>query len=163
MSSDMDMSPDANEPVIMTPSMDADAPTNDSMSMPPQMDMGPDRTESLGGPGTKLNAMRSHPRAMSPKLDGVTECFARTMKVAGAGAMRDHSSTFSSCKHEPCSQTSISASPPTGDHSQRSSILWIRSGISNPINLWTKLRWTGAETSPPDILAAAYLTATLRI
>ena len=163
MSSDMDMSSEESEPMITAPRTEADAMTDDSMSMPPDTDMGPDHSESMGRPVTMRNAILRHPMAMSVQREGVTERFASTMKVAGTRATRNHSSKLSSCRHEPCSQASISASPPTGDHPQPASLLWIPTGISNTVNLWTGSHWMHPETSPPEILAVIRLTTTLRI
>lgn len=162
MSSDMNMRSGESEHVA-GPQMGADS-TNDSTSMPSDMEMGPDNNENMVGADTNLDARPGHSMAMSPRPEGVTEILVRATKAEmGATAMLNHSGTLSPCMHEPCSQTSMSVSPPTGDHSQPSSLHWMPTGISSPFNIWTTFHWISPGTPPPKILAVDHLTTTLRI
>jgi hypothetical protein len=138
--------------------------TSDSTPMPSGMDMGSDGSDGMAGADTNLNARPSHPMGMPSQLEGVTEPSVRSEKAEmGARAMLKRSGTLSPCVHEPCSQTSMSVSPPTGDHSQTSSLHLVPTGISNVCNIWTTFHWIRPGTPPPKILAVAHLTATLRI
>ena len=162
MPSDMDMRPDESERMVGA-HMGADA-TALSMSMPPDMDMGPDDSNSMTSSNANLNARPGQTLAMPPQLEGVTESFGRAAKAEmGTRAMLNHSGTLSSCMHEPCSQTSMSVSPPTGDRVQPSSLHWMPTGISNPVNIWTTFHWISTGPPPSKILAVDHLTTTLRI
>lgn len=159
MSSDMDMRPSESERGVGPHTDDA---TIDSM--PADMDMGPDHSNSMAGTDTNLTARPGHAMAMPPQLEGVAESLVRAPKAeTGTRAMLTHPGTLSSCMHEPCSQTSMSVSPPTGDHLQPSSLRWMLTVISNSANIWTTFHWTRPGTSPPRILAVDHLTTTLRI
>jgi hypothetical protein len=162
MSPDMDMRSREGEHAI-GPQMGPD-PMTDSMPMPSDMDMGADNSGSPAGADTKLHARLGHSMTMPQQLEGLTETSVRVAKgEMGGRAMLDHSGSLSACMHEPCSQTSMSVSPPTGDHSQPTSLYWMPTGISNPVNIWTTFHWTSPGTSPPKILAVDHLTTTLRI
>jgi hypothetical protein len=161
MSSPMDMRP-GRQPVVAS-HMHADATTDDSMAMSPNMDMGPYDGKSAAGPGGARSAAPRHSMSMSPQLEGTTERFVRVSKAEARMAMPDHSGTLSSCKHEPCRQASISASPPTGDHPQPISVHWMPTSISNPANLWIDRSWIGPGPPPPKIPAAVRLTTALKI
>jgi hypothetical protein len=162
MSSDMHTRSGESERVA-GPQMGADLTTY-SISMPPGMDMGSDNSENMAGADTNLNARPGHPMAMPAQLAGLTETSVRAAKgEMGARVMLNHSGTLSPCMHEPCSQTSMSVSPPMGDHSQTSSLHLVPTGISNPGNIWTTFHWIRPGTPPPKILAVAHLTTTLRI
>jgi len=138
--------------------------TTASMSMAPDMDMGTDHSEPMASSGANLFASLSHSVTMPPQLEGITESFVRGVKTEmGTRAVLNHSGTLSSCLHEPCSQTSMSVSPPTTDHSQPSSLHWIQIGISNPSNIWSAFRWINPESPPAIILAVDHLTTPLRI
>jgi hypothetical protein len=162
MPSDMDMHPVESERMVGA-HIGADA-TAVPMSMPADMDMGPDDSNSMASSDANLNARPGQTLAMPPQLEGVTESFGRAAKAEmGTRAMLNHSGTLSSCMHEPCSQTSMSVSPPTGDHSQTSSLHWMPIGISNPVSLWIGFHWIRPGTPPAKILAVDHLTTTLRI
>jgi hypothetical protein len=162
MSSDMNMRSGEREHVA-GPQIGADS-TSDSTPMPSDMDMGPDNSENMAGADTNLNARPGRPMAMPAQLEGVTETSVRAAKgETGARAMLNHSGTLSPCMHEPCSQTSMSVSPPTGDHSQTSSLHLVPTAISSPFNIWTTFHWIRPGTPPPKILAVDHLTTTLRI
>jgi len=132
-----------------------------TMSMSSDMDMGGFDSGSTAGADTKLHAIPGHSTAMAPQIEAVTETSVRLAKDAMGG--RVNSGSLSPCMHEPCSQTSMSVSPPTVDHSQPSSQHWVPTGISNPVNIWTTFHWAKPGTSPPKILAVDHLTTTLRI
>jgi hypothetical protein len=161
MSSAMDMGPDRQP--VMGSHMQAATIPDDSMPMPPNMDMGPGDSKSLAGLGTGLTADLRHPMSMSPQLEGTTERFVRAAKAEMRMAMPDHSGTLSSCKHEPCSQTSVSVSPPAGNHSQLTSVHSIPTGVSNAANRWIGFPWIEPGTPPPIILEVARPATTLRI
>jgi hypothetical protein len=161
MSSPMDMRP-GRQPV-MGSHMHADATTDDSMSMAPDMDMGQSHSKRVAGSGGDLSAAPRHSMSMSPQLEGTIKRFVRVAKAEMRMAMPGHSGTLSSCKHEPCSQASISASPPTGDHPQPISVHWMLTSISNPANLWIDRSWMGPGPPPLKILAVVRLTTALRI
>jgi hypothetical protein len=161
MSSPMDMRP-GRQPV-MASHMYADATTDDFMAMSPNMDTSPYDGKSATGPGADLSAAPRHSMSMSRQLEGTTKRFVRVAKAEIRMAMPDHSGTLSSCNHEPCSQASISASPPTGGHPQAISVRWMPTRISNPANLWIDRSWIGAGPPPPKILAVVRLTTALRI
>ena len=159
MSSDMDIRAGKSE-LVAGPQMGADPMTN-SMPMASDMDMAGDDSGSTAGADTKLHAIPGHSTAMAPQIEAVTETSVRLAKDAMGG--RVNSGSLSPCMHEPCSQTSMSVSPPTVDHSQPSSQHWVPTGISNPVNIWTTFHWAKPGTSPPKILAVDHLTTTLRI
>jgi hypothetical protein len=162
MSSDMDIRSGESE-LMAGPQTGAD-PMTDSMPMTSDMDMGGDDSGSTAGADTKLHTRPGHSTAMAPQIEGVTETSVRVAKgEMGGRVMLNHSGSLSPCMHEPCSQTSMSVSPSTVDHSQPSSLHWVPTGISNPVNIWTTFHWTRPGTSPPKILAVDHLTTTLRI
>lgn len=159
MSLDMDM----HSGESMVPQMDADA-TIDSMPVPADTDMGSDDSDSMVGTDAYLNARAGHPMAMSPQLEGVIETSVRVAKdEMGGRSMLNRSGSLSPCMHEPCSQTSMSVSPPTGDRSQPTSRFWMPTGISSPFNIWTSFHWIRPGTPPPKILAVDHPTTNLRI
>jgi uncharacterized glyoxalase superfamily protein PhnB len=162
MSSAMDMSPDDGQSMMGSP-MHADATTDDSMAMSADLDMGHRHRKSVAGSGADLSAAPRHSMAMSTQLEGTTERFVRAAKAETRMAMPDHSGTLSSCKHEPCSQASVSVSPATGHRSQPISVHWMPTGVSNAVNPWVGLPWIGPGTPPPIILAVARLATALRI
>jgi hypothetical protein len=162
MSLDMDMHSGESEHTV-EPQMGADA-TIDSMPMPADIDMGSDGSDSMAGADAYLNARAGHFMAMSPQLEGVIETSVRVAKgEMGGRTMLNRSGSLSPCMHEPCSQTSMSVSPPTGDRSQPTSLYWMPTGISSPFNIWTSFHWTRPGTPPPKILAVDHPTTTLRI
>ena len=138
--------------------------TTASMSMAPDMDMGTDDGERMASSRANLFASLRHSVVMPPQLEGMTESFIRAGKAAmGSRAVLNHSGTLSSCLHEPCSQTSMSASPPTSDHSQPSSLHWMPTSVSNPVNIWSAFRCINPESPPAIVLAVDHLTTLLRI
>ena len=133
------------------------------MSMP-GMDMGASNAENSMGPETVKRAMPAHSVAMSPQQEMIAERLEHGTKTQlGTSSMHDHSNRTSTCAHEVCSQVSASASPPNADHSQPSSLLWIPTYISNPVNLWTAFHWISPGSPPARILAVDCLTTSLRI
>jgi hypothetical protein len=162
MPSDMDM-PQGEGDRMAGPHL-GEEDTTASMSMAPDMDMGTDHSERIASSGANLFASLSHSVVMPPELEGMTESFIRVVKTEmGTRAVLNHSGTVSSCLHEPCSQTSMSVSPPTADHSQPSSLHWMPTGISNPVNIWSAFRGINPESPPAIILAVDHLTTPLRI
>jgi hypothetical protein len=137
---------------------------NTAASMPSGMDMGPDRSSSVTGSDTSMNVKPGHSMSMSPAMEGVTgRLKPLTKPEMSTSAMPDHSNGISSCTHEPCSQTSVPVSPPTGDHCWPSFLHWVAVSISCPINLWIDFHWIKPGTPPPKILVANRLVTTLRI
>ncbi len=137
---------------------------NTSMSMPSDMDMGSDHSSSMTGSDTSMNLMPGHSMSMPPAMEGVTERLEPVTKPEmSTSAMPDHSKGIPSCTHEPCSQTSISMSPPAGDHCRPNFLQWVAVSISSPTNLWIGVHWIGPGTPPPKILVANRLVTTLRI
>jgi hypothetical protein len=163
MSLDMDMHSGESEHAV-EPQMGADA-TIDSMPVAADMDMGSDGSDSMAGTDAYLNARPLHSMAMSPQSEDVTETLVRAAKaeIMDVRVLLDRSGTLSPCMHEPCSQTSMSVSPPAGDHSRPSSLHLMPTGISSPFNFWTSFHWIRPGTPPPKILAVDHLTTTLRI
>lgn len=161
MSSDMDMRPSESERAVGPHTDDA---TADSMAMPSDMDMGSDHGEGGAGSDANLSGRPGHSMAMPAQHEGVTESSASAAEVEmGTRAMFNHSGTLSSCMHEPCSQTSMSLSPPTGDHLQPSSLHWMPTGILIPVQMGNSVHWIRAGSPPSNILAVDHLTTTLRI
>ena len=161
MSMSLDMDMHSGESVV--PQMGADA-TIDSMPMPADMNMGSDDSDSMVGTDAYLNARAGSHMAMSPQLEGVIETSVPAAKdEMGGVSMLNRSGSLSPCMHEPCSQTSMSASPPTGDRSQPTSLFWMPTGISSPFNIWTSFHWIRPGTPPSKILAVDHPTTTLRI
>ena len=162
MPSDMDMRQGEGERMAGPYSGEENA--TGSMSMAPDMDMGTDHSERMASSGVNLFASLSHSVVMPPQLEGMTESFIRVAKAeVGTRAVLNHSGTLSSCLHEPCSQTSMSVFPPTADHSQPSSLHWMPTSISNPVNIWSAFRRINPESPPAIILAVDHLTTPLRI
>jgi hypothetical protein len=138
--------------------------TTASMSMAPDMDMGTDHSEHMASSGANHFASLSHSVVMPPQLEGMPESFVRVAKAElGTRAVLNNSGTLSSCLHEPCSQSSMSVSPPTADHSQPSSLHWMPTSVSNPVNIWSAFRWINPESPPAIVLAVDHLMTTLRI
>jgi hypothetical protein len=138
--------------------------TIDSMSMAADMDMTLDQSNSMAGTDTNLDARLGHSMAMPPQPESVTETLGRTAKAEmGATASLNQFRSLRPCMHEPCSQNSMSVSPPTGDHSQPKSVVGMPTDIFNPLNFWTAFQWIKSGPPPPTILAVDCLTTTLRI
>ena len=115
---------------------------NTAMSMPSDIDMSPDRSSSMTASDASINVMPDHSMSVSPEMEGVTERFdTLTKPEMRTSTVPDHSKGISSCTHEPCSQISISVSPPVGDHRQRSFLHRVVVSISNPMNLLNGFQW----------------------
>lgn len=162
MSSDMNMG-SVEDQSVDGPHTDTQTMDN-SASMPAGMDMTPGHNDGVAGTFTRLDARQGHSMAMSLQPESLPETLMRTVEPEmGARATLNHSGTLSPCMHELCSQTSMSVSPPTGDHSQLSSLRGMPLGISNSLNIWTTFHWIRPGTPPPKILAVDRLTTPLRI
>ena len=131
----------------------------DDVAMPSGMDMGSDQNESATGPGMSA-VPPAHSMLMVPEM--TTEQF-DTKPETGRSAMPGHSKTGSSCARETCSQISVSASPPSGDHPQPNSPHRIAISISTPVNLRIAFYSTRVGSPPALILASDRLVTTLRI
>jgi hypothetical protein len=161
MSSDMDMHLGTSE-LMMEPHIDADAPTN-TMPMPSGMDMGPDHSNSMVDSETNLISSPAHPMFTSPQL-GMIEGFMRSANIGrGSRAMVDPSGSLASCMHEPCSQASMSNSPPTGNHPQPAGLRWISAYNASPVNASANFQWIRLGSPPIKPIAVDCLTTSLRI
>ncbi len=161
MSPDMDMHSGKSE-LMMETHLDMDAP-NHTMSMPSGMDMGADRSNSMVDSETNLISSPAHPMSMSPQL-GLVEGFVRSANIGrGSRAMVDPSGNLESCMHEPCSQVSMSNSPPAGNHSQPAGLRWMSAYNASPVNASTNFQWIRPKRPPIKLIAIDRLTTTLRI
>jgi hypothetical protein len=137
---------------------------NLAMPMPSDMDMGPDDRSSMTASDATMNVMLDHSMSVSPEMEGVTERFDAAAKPEmRTSAMTDHSKGISSCTHEPCGQTSVSVSPPAGDHCQISFLHWEAVSLSSPIDFWIGFHRIRPGTPPARILVANRLVTSLRI
>jgi hypothetical protein len=161
MSSDMDMHSGKSE-LMTEPNMDADAPSH-TMSMPSGMDMGPDRSNSMVDSETNLISSLTHPMSTSPQL-GMVEGFVRSANIGrGSRAMVDPSGNLAPCMHEPCSQVSMSNSPPTENHPQPAGLRWMSAYNASPVNTSANFQWIRPKSPPIKPIAIDRLTTTLRI
>jgi hypothetical protein len=161
MSSDMDMHLGKSE-VRMEPRMDADSPSH-TMPMPSGMDMGPDRSNSMVDSETNLISSRAHLMSLSPQL-GLIEGFVRSANIERRSRpMVDPSGNLASCMHEPCSQVSMSNSPPTGNHPQPAGLRWMSAYNASPVNASANFQWIRPGSPPIKPIAVNRLTTSLRI
>jgi hypothetical protein len=161
MSSDMDMHPGKSE-FMMEPHIDADAPSH-TMPMPSGMDMGPDHSNSMVISETNLILSHAHSMSTFPQL-GMIEGFVRSANIGrGSRAMVDPSGNLASCMHEPCSQVSMSNSPPTGNHPQPAGIRWMSAYNASPVNASANFHSMRPGSPPIKTIAVDRLTTTLRI
>ena len=143
--------------------MDADSPT-DTMPMDSGMDMGPDQSNSRMDSKTILISKPAHPMRMRMQLESKAEESVHSASDGfGFGTVLDHSGNFSPCMQEPCSQVSISNSPPKVNDAHRSRLLWLSAHIASPVTASTNVHWKQPESPPIETIATDRLTTALRI
>jgi hypothetical protein len=161
MSSGMDTHLGKRE-LMMEPHVDADAPSH-TMPMHSGMDMGPDHSNSMVDSETNLISSTDHPMSTSQQI-GMIEGFARSAQIGhGSRGLDDPSGNLASCMHEPCSQVSMSNSPPTGNHSQPAGLCLISAYNASPVNASATFQWIRPGSPPIKLIAIDRLTTTLRI
>jgi hypothetical protein len=161
MSSDMDMHSGKSD-LMMETHIDMDAP-NHTMSMPSGMDMGPNRSNSMVDSETGLISSSAHPVSTSPQL-GMVEGFVRSANIGRRSpGLVDPSGNLASCMHEPCSQVSMSNSPPTGNHPQPAGLRWMSAYNASPVNTSANFQWIRPKSPPMKPITIDRLTTTLRI
>jgi hypothetical protein len=126
--------------------------------MSSEMGVQGDHSESM----TRLhvNATPGHSMSMSPQVEIAAEPFAPVRKPETNMA---NPTTVLPCADEPCSNTSVGASPPSIKSSYAPSAHWTAIGIVSLVNLGTDLHRTSLGTPLPKLLAADSLSAILRI
>jgi hypothetical protein len=122
------------------------------------MNMACERTERGARLSQRVNKARSV-HSMYPQVALATKRLAHNTKPKlSSAALHSDSAAFSSCGHEACSQTLISASPPGASRCQPNSSDSVATPISIQITLGTAFHLIKPQISPPKALPDDFAT-----
>lgn len=121
------------------------------------MDMACERTERGARLSQRVNKARSV-HSMHPQVALATKRLDATEPKQSSAALHTDSAAFSSCEHEACSRTLISASPPGASRCQPNSSDLVASPISIRITLGIAFHLVRPQISPPKALPDDFAT-----
>jgi hypothetical protein len=130
-------------------------------SMLSDMDMNSGHYKLAVRLSTWVNSVSDHSRLMSSEMP--VERVEHLPKQIGTNASSGPSKAASSCADEACSQSSASAAPSRGIHSQTVPLHTTAIGILISLDCPLSLHRTKVENAPPETRASDPLITTLRI
>jgi hypothetical protein len=129
-----------------------------------EMDVSRNQVVSAADSDASTNVAARNSMPMSIQPVGVASRFEPEMNPQmGTGSVPHPSQNLSSCAHEPCNQTSVSVSPPTGNRGHLSFPNLAAVCAANMTSPSIGIDWLRPGASPPENFLAESKLVTLRI